>query len=307
MRAEARSVTRISPVITRHFDPTIDSICTSHEPALILSEFRGHLTKGELGMPIDRNTIAPAAQARYIRIGKTFGSDHTLAQLDRTLDGVKKYRDLMAGKGFTLTHEELTKSVRESLIAAGVVRAETRTDRKVTNAALLKAMSEGKAARFAAHSALDGARILLSIEGNNAVLEVDKALHDTRSAGADAEELERQLRQLANVCANESVRAKLGDNAATLETQLNNSIAALNAAREQKTGARGTPAETEYLDLLDGLAVELVRLARKAARAVARDLGQEAIATDLDLRELYKSTSRGADDEEEGGGGPITT
>lgn len=260
-------------------------------------------------MLIDRNTIAPAAQVHYIRIGKAFGSDDTLAQLDRTLDGVKKYRDLMAAKGFTLTHETLATNVRESLIAAGVVRAETRTGRKVTNAALLKAMSAAKGARFAAHSALDGARILLSMEGNSVVLDIDKALHDTRSAGADAEELERQLRQLANVCAKEAVRAKLGDNAATLDAQLTTCIAALSTAREQKTGARGTPAETEYLDLLDGLAVELVRLARKAARAVARDLGQEAVATDLDLRELYKSTSRSAGDEEEGGGGggdPVT-
>lgn len=79
---------------------------------------------------------------------------------------------------------------------------------------------------------------------------------------------------------------------APLATLLTNRIDALNVARAAKPRPHGTPAETELLDSIDGLIVELCRLARKAGRALARETSQPAIAKEFELDALYRSTGR---------------
>ena len=61
----------------------------------------------------------------------------------------------------------------------------------------------------------------------------------------------------------------------------------LRASVAARAGSPGTPAETEQLDLLDGIIVALVRGARKAARAAAKRLGTPALTADFELTKLY--------------------
>lgn len=258
-------------------------------------------------MPLIRESdVAPEEPERLRRIGKNYATEQTVAQLDRTISGIGTYRDVLAPAGVSPAIEAYLASIRESLLAARADRADAVTGKKVTNAAVLDAMFVGKAARFVAHGHLDTARFFLAVAGNKAAVEIEKVLKATRSSGSDPQELETQLTQLVRVVANADVRGALEASAEPLETQLNGAIAALNVARESKTSTRGTPEETDYLDMLDGLAVELCRRVRKMARAAAKQLRQPAIARELDLRELYKTTGRRVEEDEGGGGGGPT-
>lgn len=251
---------------------------------------------------IRESDIAPEERERLRRLGVNYATDDTVAQIDRTVLGIERYRDVLAVGGLTTILEAHLGNVRESLLAARSNRVDVVASRKVTNVALLDAMFVGKTARFLAHGQLDSARLLLAMAGNKVAVEIAKVLDATRSSGADPQQLETQLTQLVRLVANTDVRGALGENAASLETQLNTAIAALNVARESKTSTRGTPEETDYLDMLDGLAVELCRRVRKIARAVAKELRKPAIAKELDLRELYKKTRRSVEQEDDGGG-----
>ena len=72
--------------------------------------------------------------------------------------------------------------------------------------------------------------------------------------------------------------------------------AGLRHAAQAKAEPRGTPAETELLDLVDGLILGLTRGAREAAEAAARELGEPAIETAFELSALYKRRAPKKDD-----------
>jgi hypothetical protein len=62
--------------------------------------------------------------------------------------------------------------------------------------------------------------------------------------------------------------------------------------RAGKAEPRGTLAETEKLDLIDGIIVSLVRMAQKAGDAAAKELGEPSIATAFELSVLYKRKAK---------------
>jgi hypothetical protein len=74
----------------------------------------------------------------------------------------------------------------------------------------------------------------------------------------------------------------------------------LRDAAKVKAEPRGTPVETETLDLIDGFIVSLSRAAREAAEAAARDLAEPAIVTAFELTALYKRRAKKAGGESEG-------
>ncbi len=69
----------------------------------------------------------------------------------------------------------------------------------------------------------------------------------------------------------------------------------LKAIKENRALRPGTPEHTERLDLLDGIVLELVRRARKSARAAARAKGQPSIERAFLLDQLYSGDSQSAD------------
>lgn len=247
-------------------------------------------------MAVDPNLIAPVEKARLIRIGAGFGSADTQAQADITINAATKQLSLIRGHGFPEAKLVMLTEVRELSRTASVDREGARTDRKVTNAALLDATRAGKAARLRVRNNLESARSDLAMFGGAdapaAANLIDGVLARTRTAGADAKALGEQLQQLHDTLANAAVRAAIGEEAATLETELATCVTALDVARSANASARGTRTETEWIDLLDGLLVELVRAARRAARSAAKALGQPALADEFELSALYASTGR---------------
>jgi hypothetical protein len=244
-------------------------------------------------MPFERSSIAPEAQAYYIKIGRRFGSDDTLRQADKTLLTLDKHIVPLAVHGVGEQHRTLLRDLRDALLAAGVDRNQTRTDKKVTNAALLDAMHAGKAARFQAHGALSGARLVLfNGDAKAAVNDIDAALDATRSAGADADALAKQLELLSVLVAKAPIAEAIGEPASALGATLAARIDALKVGREATATPRGTPAQTELLDLIDGMIVEITRAARKAGRALSGVSGQPSIANELQLTELYRTRGR---------------
>ncbi len=249
-------------------------------------------------MTFDRTTIAPEAQKHCIEIGERFGSSDTLRQADKTLTATQKYGDLLAKRGFGPSQVALLADVRDALLAAGVTRDLSRAGKKQTNAALLDAMSAAKGERFEIHAIYANARTALFMKGDlTSVNAIDVALASTSNAGDDAVLLGNQLGLLTDLLKTTAIREAVGEEpASAIETDAAARVAALTAARQQHAGPRGTPAETEYLNLLDGLVAILCRNARKAARAVARQSGQPAIAKELQLTELYSKTVRAKQD-----------
>ena len=65
-------------------------------------------------------------------------------------------------------------------------------------------------------------------------------------------------------------------------------IPKLQAAADALDVVRGTPAQTVRLNLIDGIIIELVRSARRAARNAASDLGRPELETIFGLSELYE-------------------
>lgn len=76
-------------------------------------------------------------------------------------------------------------------------------------------------------------------------------------------------------------------------------IAALRKADEDASGARGTPAETAHLDLVDGMIVQLTRRMRRAAAAAAKTKGDAALVALFKLDQLYGHRAAAPPEEEE--------
>ena len=81
---------------------------------------------------------------------------------------------------------------------------------------------------------------------------------------------------------------------------------ALRAQARSATGARGTPEATERLDLIDGIILELVRQAQKAADVAGKELGEPALAKVFALTALYGSGGARAGEERSSNVGSAT-
>ncbi len=243
-------------------------------------------------MPFDASLMVAAERRRLVAVGLQFGSDDTLGQGRLTLNAFTRH-GVIADFGFDEADAAELSDACDALVAAGVGREEARTDRKVTNVAALDAMFAGKSQRMAARAALTGARRrLVRVAGSEALIRsIDATLERTRSAGLDPDELATQLDQLRATFGLPGVSAVVR-NAEALTGGLATRADALRIAVGQAARPRGTPEETELVNLLDGVVVELVRAARLAARAAARELGQPAIARAFELSVLYRSTGR---------------
>ncbi len=243
-------------------------------------------------MPIDLTTLSPRALAHYVQLGQQFSSADTLAQANQTLKGLATYGAELVKHGFALTDGARLKAARDALIAAGVGRADAHGARKVTNQAYLKALREGKAQRENARAILENTARALEDSGapeaEAGIGVIQSALSQAKSAGVDASKLADQLDLLRNALDEAAVAAEAVVRGGPEAVKgLTWAAERLRAAHAERSGVRGTPAETEHLDLLDGIIVTLVRGARKAARAAARRLGQPALLVDFELSKIY--------------------
>jgi hypothetical protein len=241
-------------------------------------------------MPLNLDAIDAVHRARFINIGKGWGSQDTLAQADRSLLGAGKRAALLAEHGFTADDASDLHDAKGMLEAAGVTREGVRAGKKSTSTGHVAALSKAKAARRAGRRVLDST---ISASRAAALLVMTGTLAQTQRSGADPDLLATQLELLAAALTGTAVAglvsARGGPAAATTCTS---AARELRASLASVATPAGTPAETERLNLIDGIIVELCRQARAAAREAADKLGEEAIATELELTELNRAVSR---------------
>ena len=262
-------------------------------------------------MPLDLNAFPPVVRAKQIRLGEQFGSRDTLAQANQTITAYLAYGASLKG-GFIGGDNQRLTDARDLLVEAGVGREAARGDKKVTSRAYTDAVKSAQAARLTARSILTGLHDDFDESADPAAPDTSRvigtALKQTAIASDEAEPLAKQLDALANTLKLPSVApTAAGREGPAAVLELTAAAAALRKADQDDAGVRGTPAETQRLDQIDGIIVRLVRRARKEALAVSRATGNPALAEAFKLDKLYQSrapSSREDDGEEEEGEEP---
>jgi hypothetical protein len=246
---------------------------------------------------VDLEKLPGAKRAAYIRDGRRFPSERTLAQQRKTSKAYEEYGPLLVEHGFDADDATELKEMGDLLVAAGVGREEAQDEKTALSSDYVKALRGGKAARKRSRSVLESAlrRLNQSSEEaqTSAAKKVRVALLKTQRCGVKAGVLLSQIRRLSKVLALEPVAlvtATRGGPAATLS--LSTAEETLLDAAKKRVKKAGTPEQTEYLDLIDGVIVEYSRCARSAARSAADELGRNALADAFSLSELYARSSK---------------
>jgi hypothetical protein len=238
-------------------------------------------------MTLDLNAISEGARKAYIAIGHGYGSHDTLKQADQTLAAYERHAALVEEHGFGPDDAVHLRDARDLLIAAGVTREEARTDKKVTNIALVNAVHEGKQVRTSSVSLLRRAHTALRFETTPALsalgARVEAVISSCRHSEDDADRLATQLGQMKDALTESSIATLLARRGGpSVVARLESAITSLRAAARAHAPVPGTPVETAHLNLLDGIIVTLARDARRAARAS----GRRDVADEFALRHL---------------------
>lgn len=240
--------------------------------------------------------LSPESRAEYRESGSHFGSQDTKAQGEKAMNALAKYGPVIAPYGFPVADGDRLGAVLGEQTAAGVGRESEKTAKKVTNKAYVTASKGAKRIRRHARTVLENARRPLreSKTGQQAVADIDSVLERTQRSGANAMALAQQLELLHETLSNPTIATAAADRGGPEAiAQIDLALPTLRAADAGRAAPRGTPAETELIDVLDGMIVALVRDARRAARAAAEALGQPAIAKAFELDLLYGTRGGG--------------
>ena len=244
-------------------------------------------------MGLNISQFSPLAKERYIKIGRQFGSDATLAQGLKTHKAYQENAKELNANGF---HSKDAKSLEDACVSlreAGVGRDEAKVIKKVQTEMSKESLKIGRLVRELTRNTLDGVFddlfMLDSPEQGQWISEVEAALNATSRAEDDADALAGQLALLQKVMERKGidtlVKARNGDH---VLDRLKKSIAQLHETANKGRLRPGTPEHTEHLDLLDGVIVQLVRRARKVAQTIAKEKSHPAFADLFALDRLYK-------------------
>jgi hypothetical protein len=241
-------------------------------------------------MAIDPKSIPQALRKKLIQLGEQYGSQDTLDQANQTLGAYARHGQALPG--FSAKDAKRLEEARDGLVEAGVGRDAAKGAKKVTGKAYADAIHLAQSARLSARAVLASAQEDLeedsAPEAQEAARRASAALALTRLASSKAEPLAKQLTLLVATLKDPPLTA-VAEGAAQAITALEAATSALRQADQSDVARRGTPAETETLDLLDGIIVRLTRRARRAAGAVARQAGNPALAQAFQLDKLYRS------------------
>lgn len=240
-------------------------------------------------MATDFGAITGEVRLEFITVGRAFGSERTHAQAEKTIEAWSRHGAALQAYGFGEADATELMEAKDALTAAGGGRSDAVLDRRTGVKGLHAGIKTGKSLRTRGRVVATNIRDVLWRSGDAATVQrVDAVLAATRSSGGSAGALSTQLEALGGLYGDTAFAAALagrGDSAlgATLTTHAD----ALRALQASRGDSRGTPTESELVDLLDGVIIRHCRAARRAARAAATETGSPAIATDFELRELY--------------------
>jgi hypothetical protein len=241
-------------------------------------------------MPLDLDAFAPAARTRQIKLGQGFSSQDTLDQANQTLAALVEHGATLALYGYLARDTQQLTDARDLLVAAGVGREAARGKNKVTSQMLADALKNGQSSRLRARAILTGVQEELEDSGAvEAERMVKAALQQTAATPDTAEGLATQLDVLTQTLINAAISEMANERGAIAAiAALSQGGSGLRTADQSRPAGRGTPAETQRLDQIDGIIVRLTRRARKVAVVAARDLGNPALAHAFRLDKLYR-------------------
>lgn len=237
---------------------------------------------------MDLANLPKTIREQALRIGSTTGSASVIDEVQRSLQAQDKHEAALKEHGWAVGDRAYLEQGRDALIAALGSREQVAQTRGEGMKTLRELRLGGKEARRDARAALAlAADDLLLGDDEASAARVEAALDKTSKSGADLDVLAGQLDALAAVAALAPVAKALK---ARGEDKLAARLEAL--AAELRQGAldaprlKGAHAESEQINLLDGLLVLKLRRIRDVARRAARKLSSPAIAQDFDFAYL---------------------
>lgn len=239
-------------------------------------------------MTIDLTKIPADERAALVRVGMQYSSGETLRQAAKTLEAYGLYGKDLALCGYGAEDQAELSEWQRLLLAASAERTGARVDKRSAADDSLQWLEQGKQARLHAHAVLHQAERLLARASSETATQVGATLQKTRAAGADPQMLLDQLKVLKELLGDREVAAvlkKRGGPEAAQAVEL--AVVAVGKIPLNRAPG-GTVPETAQMDLLDGLIVDNVRAARRAARVAARRIGRLEIEHAFELGELYR-------------------
>jgi hypothetical protein len=237
---------------------------------------------------MDLANLPKTIKEQALRIGSTTGSSSVIDEVQRSLQAQAKHEAVLKDHGWTVADRTYLEQGRDALVAALGSREQVTQTRGEAMKTLRELRLEGKEERRDGRAVLALAADDLLLSGDEAsATHIEAALDKTSKSGADLDVLAGQLDALAGVAALAPVAKALK---ARGEDKLAPRLKALAAKLRQ--GAldaprlKGAHAESEQINLLDGLLVLKLRRIRDVARRAARKLSSPAIARDFDFAYL---------------------
>jgi len=249
-------------------------------------------------MPVDAllAALTPEARLEAIDVGSQFNKDEVLSQISVTQAAYARSGAELAQHGFNAEDAtelgELGDAVRNATDERVGANLTTRAGRVAYRLLVTQAKGAVK----------NGISVLRNLAATvarkpdpanpTAAAQLTAALALAGPVGRSYARISDQLAVVLKAF-NEVAIAKVGENRGGPEAtaKLEQARRALDAGRPANLAANGTPAETQAQNLMEGLAVQYLRAARKAARAAADRLGDPALAKAYELQLLYTSDS----------------
>jgi len=198
----------------------------------------------------------------------------------------------LADQGFTADDTRDLRDLEPALRAAGETRTGALTGSRAGKKAYQDAVSVGKGAIRRAVTVLTNTADFLArrpdASNPTAVHHIAAQLGKVGRIGRVGTRVSNQLEDLKVALAHEAVSkavAKRGGPAA--QAAVDNALAALQSSRPAYLASSGTPPQTRQQNLLEGIAVLLLRSLRKAARERSNQTGDAAFAKGFELSKLY--------------------
>lgn len=237
---------------------------------------------------IDLQAISAGARKELIKLGKRFSSVDVLAQAAQTMKHFARSEGVLELYGYGSQDVEVLAWLCGKL-EDEIERRDTRVvGRRQLRAGAAEAEQKGRDARSLARSVLRNATANLQRQGrDDSIRHIRAVIEETTHANPDFDLLARHLAQLQKAfdeCVVGAVSTPAITHALGLLEDARNLMAEAHLTRPRQ---RGTPYASEQVDFLDGLIIENLRAARRAAEQAAKALGRPHLIRAFRLDELY--------------------
>jgi hypothetical protein len=248
------------------------------------------------------DTLPSDVRIELIALGQDFSSEDTYNQANDTLKAYEEYGPLLASHGFPKSDADDLRQLRDLMPTGRSDREQAKQDKKTKRSGGDDALKLGRSARIQGRSVLESTMEQLKLAGaRDAANTAKAALALTTSPEQLGEELALQLDRLQTALSDKAIApAAVGRGGPEAIAKLASAASGLRGVVQAGASKAGTVAETQQLNLLDGLIVKLVRAARAAAESASKELGDPAMLDAFKLDRLYAGRSKQAKKE----GGP---